>query len=451
MPARAAWAHAAREYYWTHARLQRAYARAASARARLAARRARTYEALIHYCAAARRLHAREPGNARLRERGLRQLGKFVRRAHGGEFPATAGDNRLLAAFLASARAEAYRRQIRSWTPEQRLTLRENLLVLKAPRDRERGVLLLFFTGASEMFLTAFDAPRVLERFTVVLEPSWSTFPEPYWAYFAARETPALCQAITDEEADAIASSGLPLVSLPFGAQDWVDGDVFRPLGLAKEFDLVMVANFAKWKRHAVLFEAMRRWPGPRPKVALVGFAWERTQEQFEAEMRAYGVRQDCTLFRNVDAAGVNEILNRSRVALLLSRIEGGNRGLMEAIAAGTPVVVYRHIIGPRHSQINPQTGRFADDRELGAVLCEVLANPDQFQPRAWFDAHSGHRRTTERLNAALRAHAGRRGEPWTQDIACKVNRPGPQYANPDDAAALAPAWRELESMLVIA
>lgn len=440
---------AAREFYWTHPAVQRGYGRVTALQGARSQRRGDWFLALNQLCDAPRRLHPREPGNQGLRARGLQRLGEFVRAANGGELPATPADNRLVEAFLASPHAEGLRRKMRRWSAEERLSLRGNLMVLKPPQPRERGVLLVFFTHMCEMFLTLFDLRRLFDRFTVVLEPSWGLAPEPYWAYFAARDTPALCQAMTDETAAAITATGLPLVPLPFGAQDWVDGDLFRPLGLAKEFDVVMVASFARLKRHAVLYRALRRLPGPRLKVALVGHAWERTQEEFEAEMEAHGVRQDCTLFRNVEADQVNEILNRSRAAVLLTRIEGGNRALMEALAADVPVVVYRHIVGPRLQQINPQTGRFASDRELGTVLAEVVRDHRQFHPRQWFEANTGYRITSQRLNQALRHEAARRGEDWSRDIAVKMNSPMPAYADPRDADACAPAWRELESMVV--
>lgn len=443
------WGYLAREYYWTHPRLQRGYARMAAAAARRSERRGDLFAALTGYCDATRRMHPRLAANAPLRQAGLRALGAFVQRANGGDYPATQADNRLIPEFLASEHAEGLRRRLRTWTHDERLRLRGNLMVLKAPREGERGVLLIFFTHASEWFLTAYDVRRVFERFTVVLEPSWGLCPEPYWAYYAARDTPALCQAMTDETADAIGVSGMPLVPLRFGAQDWVDENLFRPLGREKQFDVIMVANFAKLKRHTVLYKALRAMPGPPLKVALVGHAWERTQEEFEAEMRAYGVDKQCTLYRNLEADQVNEMLNRSRVAVLLTRIEGGNRALMEATAAGVPAVVYRYIVGPRLSQINPQTGLFADDHELGAALREVLADPQRFQPRRWFEANSGSRNMHARLNQELRRQAALRGEPWTQDIAAKVNNPMPDYANAADAAALAPVWRELDDMMI--
>ena len=84
-----------------------------------------------------------------------------------------------------------------------------------------------------------------------------------------------------------------------------------------------------------------------RIRVALVGVTWERTRKEFEEEIRSYGVEDDCTIFQGISPIQVNEVLNRSKVKILLTKIEGANRALSEAMSANVPVLVYKHIMGP--------------------------------------------------------------------------------------------------------
>ena len=90
---------------------------------------------------------------------------------------------------------------------------------------------------------------------------------------------------------------------------------------------------------------------GPRRRT------WERARKEFEQEIRSYGVEDDCTIFQGIPPAQVNEVLNRSKVKVLLTKIEGANRALSEAMSANVPVLVYKHIMGPRRTDINPMTG----------------------------------------------------------------------------------------------
>jgi glycosyltransferase involved in cell wall biosynthesis len=254
---------------------------------------------------------------------------------------------------------------------------------------------------------------------------------------------------ISDEAAEAVRKAEIPIWPIAIGAQDWVDTEIFKPLpGVQKDFDVVMIATFAPWKRHAVLFRAMRKMRPHRIRVALVGGTWERTRKEFEDEIRRYRVQDDCTIFHSIPPAQVNEVLNRSKVKVLLTKIEGANRALSEAMSANVPVVVYKHIMGPRRTDINPMTGVFADDDELPEVLIKTIESYKQFQPRAWYLEHSGYRNSTSTLNRTLRLAAQGRNENWTTDIVGKVNRPEAQYISPGDRASLATAWSELKQFV---
>ena len=436
-----------REFYLDHPSLQQAYSGVTGWRARAAARRGADLEALTRHCDAGRRLVTDSPGNRRRRRAAVAALARFVRHVHGGGLPASPADNRLAQAFRQSPAAQAMRARLATWPRAKQCRLGGNLLLLKTPGERERGVVMVTYTNYFDWLHVAFQPQPLFERYTVVLEPSWTPYPSPYWGLFASSGSSIVVQTLHQEIEAAMADANLGLQGVAIGSHQWADPEVFRPLGLEKDFDLVMVASFARTKRHSVLFRALRQLRPRRLRVALIGTAWERTQEEFEAEMRAYGVREDCTLFRGISAEKVNEVLNRSRAALLLTRVEGGNRSMMEALAAGTPVILYQGMVGPR-AQVNAETGRWAEDHELARVIEEVLADPGRFQPRAWFERNSGYVRSTERLNAYLRQQAEARGERWTRDIAAKTNRPDVVYAHAEEERKLEPGYADLEGIL---
>jgi glycosyltransferase involved in cell wall biosynthesis len=254
---------------------------------------------------------------------------------------------------------------------------------------------------------------------------------------------------ISREAAETVHNVQIPIQPIAIGAQDWVDTEIFKPLpGVQKDFDAVVIANFAPWKRHAVLFRAMQKLRPRRIRVALVGVTWERTRKEFEEEIRRYGVQDDCTIFQGISPIQVNEVLNRSKVKILLTKIEGANRALSEAMSANVPVLVYKHIMGPRRTDVNPMTGMYADDDELPDALIRAIESYKRFKPREWYLQNSGYQNSTSTLNEALRQAAHARNENWTTDIVGKVNRPYVEYVSAADRASLTPAWRELEQYL---
>jgi glycosyltransferase involved in cell wall biosynthesis len=255
-------------------------------------------------------------------------------------------------------------------------------------------------------------------------------------------------QSFSTEIRDAILSCDLPLLPIAVGPQDWVDTEVFRPLpGTTKDFDVVMVASFQRLKRHAVLFRALQKIRPKRLRVALVGATWERDRQEFEEEIRSFGVQDDCTIFQGLSAEQVNDVLNRSKVKLLLSKMEGGNKAVLEALAAGTPCIIYKHLVGRR--DIHPETGMYVEDDELPDALLYMSENYQRFSPREWLMQHSGIHHTTAVINTLLRDQAIRTGRPWTVDIVPKVNKyAGLRYHRPTDEEALRPATQTLQAYL---
>jgi len=434
-----------REFYWEHAGLQRLYSASALSCARWTSVTSDPYTALVHYCNAARRVRP-----AGLRAARLKEFATFVKSQFNACSPETLDKNIFVRSFLESAEADKIRARWSKYSRRQRLNLGGNLILLKAPREGEHGVLLIFYTGAFAQFLVNFRLDEVCSRYRVVLEPSWFTFPEPYWALGCSEENPLICQVFDQDAVRAVQECRLPLIALPMGAQDWVDPDVFKPLpGVKKEFDAIMIANFARYKRHDVMFRAMQRMRPRRIRLAIVGVTWERTRAEFEAEVRHFGMERDVVIFQGLSPPQVNEVFNKAKVNIFLARMEGGNRGVMEGFAANVPCIVYKHIYGGvRRSDINCATGVFADDEELHEVLLATTSTYDKFQPRAWFLQNTGYQNSTAKLNAFLREEGIRRREKWTADIVPKANRPEPVYISERDKASLEGGWDELERSL---
>src|SRR5205085_2154042 len=111
---------------------------------------------------------------------------------------------------------------------------------------------------------------------------------------------------------------------VPLYASSWVDPEEFRPLPFPeRDLDIIMVANFSRFKRHFALFKALRKMPADL-RVVLIGQDQDdRGAEAIYHEAKSYNVHKRNTIKANVPRREVVESLCRSRVSLILSRREG--------------------------------------------------------------------------------------------------------------------------------
>lgn len=316
-------------------------------------------------------------------------------------------------------------------------------IVLKDPvvdggRVTERGVLLLKNTDRIDAFRRAVDVGAVLERYALVLEPSWSGYADPaILAYTRFAAHPIVVMAPCREDHDFLERLDLNLRPIAIGASDWVDPRVFVPLpGVAKEFDAVLVARWTVEKRHHVLLRALRQIGDPTFRVALAaGYAAEGPDRAAIRDLIARsGVAGQITIFEDLEPAELNVLLNRSRVNVLLSLQEGSNRALFEGFLAGVPGLALARNVGIPRGHFTPQTGRLIAERRLASTLLEFREGWRAFDPRPWALANIAPERSTHELERVLRDLAAARGEPWTRGLVAKCNVPELRYY-PDESA----------------
>lgn len=313
-------------------------------------------------------------------------------------------------------------------------------LVLKAPviycgSVQEKGVLLV--AGHMGELYRLVDVSQLLKDYYLVFEPGWSGYAtEDILFYCRFHDHPIIVQA--PEETDFVFLKNLHTNLLPvrFGASDWVDHRIFRPLaGTPKEYDAVMVAVWGRYKRHHVLFKAIRALRHMGIRVALVGVPWQGSREEIEGLIDLYGIRSNVAVYENLEPEGVNQVLNRSKVNMILTLREGANRSIFEGFFANVPGIVLRNNIGINKSYVNTFTGKLIDERELSETILWFRNNWRTFSPREWAMKNISPEVTTAKLNRALRQIAESKGEKWTRDIVSKCNSPEPKYY-PDPTVA---------------
>lgn len=316
-------------------------------------------------------------------------------------------------------------------------------LVLKAPqyedgRVVEKGALLLKNTERLDSFRRSARMLPILERYALILEPSWSAYAHPKLLSFCIfRDHPIVVLSPCRADHQFLERLGVNLRPVPAGPGDWVDPRIFRPLeGCEKKFDAVMVARWTHLKGHHLMLRALQRINDPSFRVAFVALnsARDTDREAILSMIRKHRCADQVTIFEDLEPAGVNRVLNQSKVNLLLSRQEGGNRALFEGFFAGVPGVAFSNHIGIPLTHFTPQTGRLIAQRELVDALLHFRAHGREFDPRPWALANIAPEVTTHNLNRALKQLAEEKQKRWTGEIACKCNRPRLHYY-PDEAS----------------
>jgi glycosyltransferase involved in cell wall biosynthesis len=328
---------------------------------------------------------------------------------------------------------------------------RQRGLVLKAPRflgDKviEKGALLLKFTEQFLIFRKCVDVASVLQHYVLTLEPSWSGHSNLNILYFTRfSEQPIVVMAADKRDRQFLRKLGSNLIPVSFGPGAWVNPSVFRPLeNYQKRFDAIMVARWATYKRHHALFRALKKIGDPNFKVALVANPWPRKRKDIELLLDFYGVSNNVNIFEALTHEEVNEMLNASKVNLVLSFQEGDNRSLSEGFCAGTPGIALWNNTGISKDRFNAQTGKLIDEKDLSSELLYFQKHWSEFRPRRWALENITPEITTSKLNRLLKDLAKKRGEEWTTDIVCKCNSPELKYYPDENAGKGLPAMEDI-------
>jgi len=283
------------------------------------------------------------------------------------------------------------------------------------------------------------DAAAVLRDYYLVGATSWSPTNFSVLAAFAGLSRDPIFVGIS--HADDVSRLGLMrpvLEPLPILASDWIHPDDYAPRPhRERSIDILMVAGFCRFKRHWLLFEALREMPR-NLRVVLIG------REALLDEARAFGVRQDLEVYTNLEHDELAARQCDARISLALSQREGSCVAAAESLFADSPVAMMEDAhIGAR-AYLNAETGLLLRRKGLARALMRFHEDSERFAPRRWAQEHIACTTTSARLNALLREWSLRNGRPWHKDIAPLCWRYVPRYVVPADRERLLPAVAEL-------
>ena len=294
-------------------------------------------------------------------------------------------------------------------------------LIVKAPAPNgEMGVL---FAG-SEGDLAALSAsgllPLVQRDYVIFALSAWSPpSPRTYARIASTCRDPVHVGISHVDDLEMYTTYGPAIVPVPLMSCDWLSPDDFVPLPMEqRDIDIVMVASWGHYKRHWVLFDALRSLPA-HLRVVLVGGSSEgRTLLDVKRDAALWAVQQDIMFHEDLPISEVNRLQSAARLALQFSGREGACVAVTEAMMGGTPVGITAdsHIGASVH--INQATGRRLPRRNLSHHIREMLDSPAGFAPRDWLIENACCTTSSTSLDHHLECHARGRGGVWTAGIA---------------------------------
>jgi glycosyltransferase involved in cell wall biosynthesis len=323
--------------------------------------------------------------------------------------------------------------------------------------EREKGVCYIAFEHRWARLVHQYRAQleAFAKRYLLIVHPVWAT-PHGLINYYLPAiwpgDDPVFACVSDPHDLETLPRQSPRYVVIPRYCSHWVNPAVYPQVPFAqKNIDIVMLANFGKYKRHFALFKALREMPRTVKVVCIGQHNDQRTREVLLAEAAAYGVADRFELKENAPDTVVFDCMARAKVNLILSKREGSCIALVEAMFANTPSGMLQDAEVGSRVFINEHTGRFLSDDNLGAQLMDFIADAGKFAPRQWMleQKHDCHGSSAV-MNEVIKRTMLARGQDWTTDLCPLHWRPVPQFLRPEDRGPMQATYEDIRNHIGI-
>lgn len=317
-------------------------------------------------------------------------------------------------------------------------------VLVKAPgANGERGVLITYFEYNFQRLLTgATPFSEFTNEFSIIYSTSWSPTNYHLLAALVAETTgPVWLQACNRDEVPALERFHPRVHCLSSLPCDWLAPEYYpQPYQSARDIDLLVVANWAPFKRHWALFEALRELPREWKVVCVGQPEAGHTLADIQRLQRRLGAPQVIDYRERLSINEVTALQLRSKVGAVFSRHEGCCVAATETLMAGAALALVEGArVGPL-DYINEHTGVVLRNKHTATDLRLAISEAHRLQPRAFAEQHLSCHVSAHRLNERLKQASLMEARPWTCDIETPVWRPYPRLLNDTSATKLRPA-----------
>lgn len=344
------------------------------------------------------------------RDRDLRYISESL--AH---FPDSVSSDRLIEQALTLASNQSSQRQ-----SDQSVDLSYCFVLKRYISEAEKGILLVSFENQLDSILNAGLLAAIQARYHIVFIPSWTGLYSPALFKLASLSgnEPVFVLPVHAQEREQVKRLGNQFIPLPFNAASWVNQDFFEDKRGGRDIDCLMVANFAGFKRHWLLFKALKGLPKSVSAVCVGVPLGSRTAESIRQEAMDYGVSDRVKIVENPSQEDLRLYFQRAKVFCAMSYREGSFIAVAEALMSGTPVVMFRNAHIGTKSLITPEVGALVGSvSELKAKIIEFMNFEDHDSVRRIARESIGAQANSRKMNDMLSLWFQENGLQWTEDL----------------------------------
>lgn len=326
--------------------------------------------------------------------------------------------------------------------------------VLKSPDGEEKGVLLLNYSYYFPLFLKFYDLNAISQQYNIVLEPSWAGFCELNILAYSVLDSPVFLQTYEDRDKMFINDLSTNLIPINIGPSWFVNHENFvaPENGAERDIDIIMVAGWAKFKRHHHFFKVLAKLKksGVTPNVTLVGYPTDMTQDEIRELIDFHGVSDLITIYEWIEPSEVSALFRRAKINILWSKFEGNNRAIIEGMFCDTPLILRSgHNYGQHYDFINEQTGHFADEDNLTDIIKLMLKN--EYSPRSYVMENRSCINATKIMTKVIKEFELKNNRVWNIDLEVKINElHNMNYLDPDSHLKFEQSYKQLKKFLKI-
>ena len=292
-----------------------------------------------------------------------------------------------------------------------------SMRILKEPEGKNKGVLIL-----SQVDSVVSKLPFIKNRFYLIERRGWRGINESQYADVKLVEDLSLWNKTVERFPES--------VCLDIGPADFVDTDIFRPLGIGKDYDGIQVSHWTDFKRPEMFIRAAGLLP-KRTFVKLGHFVEGGSEQEYELRdsiirlAREIGANVHFPYAKAIDnnsfpssKEAMNAYINRASIGILTTKVEGINRFKMECLSAGIPVLVPTDTSYPTKKHINEETGALFEPTPAGLAktIEYVLTHINRYNPRSYIERTTGKPIALQKLKNALEELCKRNNEGYRFD-----------------------------------
>src|SRR3989344_2171252 len=193
---------------------------------------------------------------------------------------------------------------------------------------------------------------------------------------FDARRASAIRTINNNQVPSFLVRAGVPKEKIIYVPAFYIDLDIFKLMGLDKEYDLIFVGRLVKNKGVNLFLEAVKKLG---LKTIIVGDGPLKESLKFKVKSLKL---ENQIIFHGwaKDSQEVAELMNKSKILVMSSYNEGGPRVVPEAMACGVPVLATAVGIMPEIIK-SGESGEIIDWNSENIVqkVKALLDNPAQF------------------------------------------------------------------------